>query len=247
MTLWQELWQYLSENYFNATLQNNYLHFDLSGIHTSLLAIVGGLCIALVAASLISFFSGRGEAYMVKKMQEKQAFSKEEAKTLEELGISFYPLLKFSLSRPSLLRKWVSICQKDEVLTYQKELEEAFPEFAEKAKKEALQPHDGEEAYLSAEEANEPSSHENTPSDDKNKAKGQKSFRLKKLDFANDRFFLEGENKDHAITYFEKRGGNLIFLLLSVILAIALFFLSLYFIPVLVSLLDVSVDKWISH
>lgn len=246
-----ELWQYLVENYFSAELGKNYLHLNFRGMHTSLLVLIGGLCLGLFLASFLSFFSGRRAARLVKALRDKEAFDPQSAKTLDELHLSSSPFLKRELSKPSLLRKWVCFCEGEKIYRYRDELAEAFSSPASEPSEGPQKAFSSEDDCSLTEKNKSPEKELYAPSDgnpDRNKKKkGSFSFRLHSPDMSLARFFLPEENRENALNYYEKRGGSILMLLLSVLLSVALFFLALRFLPTLISLLDVSIDKWVKH
>lgn len=256
-----ELWQYLQETYFSAEIGNHYLHLNFRGMHTSLLVILGGLCLGLLIGCFISFFNGRAASRLVLKLKEKEAFAQNSALTLEELDIKPSVFLKQELSHPSLLRKWIAFAEGEKIYTYKGELREAFPDYAQKAAETSVEASSSPDASYPSDTPENPSERKNEPVDrekekslpentqptGKKKKEKEPSFRLHSPDLGKARFFLPEENRESAVLYYSKRGGNIFILLLSVVFITALFFLSLRFLPTLISLLDVSIDKWINH
>ena len=124
MYLFEQLFQYLNEYYFSSSL-GSYDNFDIHSV-TTLLVIIGGLCLGLFLASAIAVVQKKHIGKMVRSLLSLEANSPESAKTLGELGLSGSVPVKIALSHASPLRKLLSIAEGDEVFTYQDELAAAF-------------------------------------------------------------------------------------------------------------------------
>ncbi len=117
------IYQFLEENYFSSTLDGQYDHLDFSGTNTTLLFLVGGLCIGVLIASFMIYYQSNVAGSFARKLLSDKIFSKEDAKTLSELGFEKSEAVKREMrSRSSVLRKLVSYEEDGVVYDYRTEL-----------------------------------------------------------------------------------------------------------------------------
>ncbi len=144
MYLFELLYQYFDEIYLSASLSGNYKYLNFTKTSTTLLMIVGGLCLGMLIASAFAIYQKKHVGKVVRALLAAEAYDKESAKTLEELGLQKSGIAKHALSTASAVRKLLTVVEGDEVYSYRDELAAAFPEYAaylkeeeEKAKAEA--------------------------------------------------------------------------------------------------------------
>lgn len=249
MYLFRIIYQYFEEVYFSASLNGTYENLDFKGTVTTLLMLVGGLCLGILIASFVIVFQKRVLGRFVRRLLSEHAEDVASAKSLAELGFEKSGLIKSELSRPSVTRKLVSVVREDgSVASYEDELRRAFPEFAE-------------DAGLKRSETDEKTANESIdaadliPDADKADGKGKpvlektkaffmgKRFKLTPIDFATARFFIPEALRYRAEFRFREKGSSPWYLVLAVILTILLFLLCLRFIPAFVNMLDISISN----
>lgn len=117
------IYQFLEENYFSNTLDGQYDYLDFSGTNTTLLILVGGLCIGVLIASVMMYYQSNVVGTFVRRLLSDKIFSAKEAKTLSELGLEKSSAIKTEMrSRSSVLRKLVSYEEDGVVYDYRTEL-----------------------------------------------------------------------------------------------------------------------------
>lgn len=216
MYLFEQIFQYLDEYYFSASL-GSYDNFEIESTVT-LLMVIGGLCLGMMIASVAIFVQKKHVGKMVRALLAADAYDKDSAKTLAELGLKRSALIKMSLSQPSALRKLLTVVEGGKCYTYLGELAEAFPE---------------KESEKESDEAQ-----------DKSISPEKKKFSLRKIDFENARFFIDPALKDRAENRFSDRGSSIWMLILSLLLILFLFFAALRLTPFLVRLLDATITNF---
>ncbi len=136
MYLFELLYQYFEEHYFSASLGENYEHFDFAKTSTTLLMIIGGLCLGMLIASVLAVIQKKHVGKLARALLAAEAHDEKSAKSLAELGLDKSIFVKLELSRASALRKLLGIVEGDKSFTYLDELAEAFPAYAAKAAEE---------------------------------------------------------------------------------------------------------------
>ena len=132
MYIFRIIYQYFEENYFSASLNENYENLNYTNTATTLLMLVGGLAVGILIACFIAVFERRVVGRFVRGILAKKAHDPEHAVTLAELGLENNAFVKREMSRISVSRKLVSIVDADgTVRDYESELMAAFPEFAD--------------------------------------------------------------------------------------------------------------------
>ena len=242
MYLFRLIYQYFEEVYFSASLNGSYENLSFKGTVTTLLMLVGGLCLGILIASYVIFFQKRLLGRFMRALIAAKAEDEASAKSLADLGFEKSGLIKNELSRASVSRKLVSVVDAEgNVTSYEDELRYAFPEFAQKEEEEKPLP-DGELIPDADREDGDagakPSFGEKTK-----KFFSVKKFKLRPIDFATARFFIPDAHKYRAEFRFRDKGGSPLFLVLATLLVIVFFFLALRFIPAFVNMLDVSISN----
>lgn len=245
MYLFRLIYQYFEEVYFTASLNGNYENLSFKGTVTTLLMLVGGLCLGILIASYVIFFQKRLLGRFMRALIAAKAEDKDSAKSLAELGFEKSGMVKSELSRASVSRKLVSVVDAEgNVTSYEDELRYAFPEFAEDEEKKAEEaPSDG--ALIPEEDREDSDKTEKKPSFGEKTKKffSVKKFKPRAIDFATARFFIPEAFKYRAEFRFRDKGGSPLFLVLATVLVIAFFFLALRFIPAFVNMLDISISN----
>ena len=261
MYIFRLIVQYFEENYFSSSLNADYENLNFTGTVTTLLMIVGGVCLGILLASYVIIFEKRVVGRFVRSLLLRGATDAKTALSLSDLGLERNGFIKRELSRASVSRKLVSIVGADgNVRCYEDELALAFPEFAASLKENAVR----EDEASSAPSADENTVSEETaseedliPDEDREDAnapqKGvgsrakafffEKKFRLAPLDFATARFFIPEALSYRASLRFREKGSSPWWLLLATLVVLALFLVCLRFIPAFVGMLDVSISN----
>lgn len=243
MYLIRLLLQYFEENYFSASLNAKYENLNFTGTVTTLLMLVGGICLGVLIASFIIVFEKRVLGRFIRSLLSRGAIDAQSALSLEELGLASNGFIKRELSRASVSRKLVSVVGADGVvLTYEDELRAAFPDA--QATEEAAP--DASDDGLVPE-----SDRADTVSEAPKRGFGaktkdfffEKRFKLRAIDFTTARFFIPEALRYRAELRFREKGSSPWWLLLATVLVIALFLLCLRFIPAFVGMLDVSISN----
>lgn len=240
MYIFRLIVQYFEENYFSASLNADYENLNFTGTATTLLMIVGGICLGVLLASFIIVFEKRVVGKFIRALLAREAKDAETALSLSDLSLEKNGFIKRELSRASVSRKLISVVHADGTVTsFEDELalvfseEKAAPDTAEAAEN-GLLPEEDMEA-------------EKTPKKGvKEKLSGfffEKKFKLRPLDFTMARFFIPEALSHRASLRFREKGSSPLWLLLSTVLVLALFLLCLRFIPAFVGMLDVSISN----
>ena len=240
MYIFRLIAQYFEENYFSSSLNADYENLNFTGTVTTLLMIVGGICLGVLLASFIVVFERRVVGRFIRSLLAKGAKDAASALSLADLGLEKNGFIKRELSRVSVSRKLVSIVREDgSVSSYADEAAAFFDE----AKGTESEPTVAEGELLPEEDREEADIPKRTA---KAKLAGfffEKKFKLRALDFASVRFFIPEELSYRASLRFREKGSSPLWLVLSVVLVLALFLLCLRFIPAFVGMLDVSISN----
>lgn len=259
MYIFRLIAQYFEENYFSSSLNANYENLNFTGTVTTLLMLVGGICLGVLLASFIIVFEKRVVGKFIRALLAKGAQTPETACSLADLGLAESGFIKRELSRASVSRKLVSVVDKEGgVSTYADELALAFPEFAaavaakdaqtegEKTAKDASAEEPLGDGALIPDADMEDASMKEARKSAKEKTKDfffEKKFKPRAIDFATARFFIPEALRIRAELRFREKGSSPLWLLLATVLVLALFLLCLRFIPAFVGMLDVSISN----
>ncbi len=263
MYIFRLIAQYFEENYFSASLNADYENLNFTGTVTTLLMLVGGVCLGILLASFVIVFEKRVLERFIRALLARGAMDPETALSLAELNMEKNGFIKRELSRASVSRKLLSVVRADgTVASYEDELAAAFPEFAAAIAEKTEKGAQGEisEAPLTAEAGGEASKDALIPEADREAggatAVGKKSvkertkafffekkFKPRAIDFATARFFIPEALRFRAELRFRKKGSSPLWLLLAVLLVLVLFLVCLRFIPAFVGMLDVSISN----
>ena len=239
MYIFRLLVQYFEENYFSASLNANYENLNFTGTVTTLLMLVGGICLGVLLASFVIVFERRVVGRFIRARLSREAKDAASALSLRDLGLEKNGFIKRELSRVSVSRKLVSVVREDGcVSSYADELSASLGAGAEKDEPQIA------EGSLIPEEDREG----NAPPKKslKTRAKSfffEEKFRLRPLDFDTARFFIPEDLSYRAAIRFREKGSSPLWLILSTVLVLLLFFLCLRFIPAFVGMLDVSISN----
>lgn len=240
MYIFRLIVQYFEENYFSASLNADYENLNFTGTVTTLLMIVGGVCLGILLASFIIVFEKRVVGKFVRALLARGAKDAETALSLSDLSLEKNGFIKRELSRPSVSRKMISVVREDgTVSSYEDEIAAFFAE------------------DTPVRETSAPLENTLVPEEDREEAKApkktakerlagfffEKKFKLRALDFATARFFIPEALSDRASLRFREKGSSPFWLVLSTVLVLALFLLCLRFIPVFVGMLDLSISN----
>lgn len=251
------IYQFFEENYFSNTLDGQYEYLDFSGTNTTLLFLVGGLCIGVLIASVMIYYQKTVVGAFVRRILTEKIFSAKEGKTLSELGADKSGAVKREMtSRSSVLRKLVSYEEDGVVYDYKSDLarrlgvappEEGEGETGSEKSTEKAAAESGEEAVTEAvgEEASVP---------EQPKEKGSAAFfrRLlgkdtlpapRKPDFEKARFFIPEALSYRASLRYGKKGVSVRSLVITFLCVSLFFFVALRLIPIFVSMLDTTIGN----
>ena len=101
MYLLRQLYQYFDDVYFSASL-GTYEYFDFKKTATTLLVLVGGLCLGMMVAAIAAVIQKKHVGKFIRGLLKAKAHDADSAKTLEELGIENTFGVRFSLRSRSL-------------------------------------------------------------------------------------------------------------------------------------------------
>ena len=245
MYLFRLIYQYFEEVYFSASLNGNYENLNFKGTVTTLLMLVGGLCLGILIASYIIFFQKKLTGRFVRALLDEQAEDPDSAKSLSDLGFATSGMIKSELSRASVSRKLISVVDAEgNVTSYEEELRYAFPEFAEALQGDAATETPAEGELIPEDDLADGETEKKPSFGEKTKAFFfEKRFKLRPIDFATARFFIPEDLKYRAEFRFRDKGGSPLFLVFATLLVIVFFFLCLRFIPAFVNMLDISISN----
>ena len=239
MYIFRLIVQYFEENYFSSSLNGDYQNLNFTHTATTLLMIVGGICLGVLLASFIVVFERRVVGRFIRTLLSKGAKDAQTALTLSDLGLEKNGFIKRELSRASVSRKMISVVRGDgSVSSYQDELAAS------------LVPEDVAPAPTPSEDGLIPEEDREGAPVPKKSAKEriagfffEKKFRLRPVDFATARFFIPEELGVRASLRFREKGSSPLWLVLATVLVLVLFLLCLRFIPAFVGMLDVSISN----
>lgn len=262
------LYQYLEENFFSASLNGSYDYLNFTKTATTLLVLVGGICLGILVASFLAVFQKKVVGRFLRALLKAEATTPETAKSLSDLSLEKSGVIKRELSRASVLRKTVAVVEGETVSTYTEELTAAFPDYAEEireAEREAHAESERPDTGTTSEETEESTDTSLIPEKDMAKEKKSaaerflhagrktkdflfaKGFKPHRPDFASARFFIPEALVLRTELRFREKGSSWLSLLLAALLVAALFFAALYFIPVFVRMLDASIGNVMGH
>ena len=246
------IYQFLYENYFSARLDGQYEYLNFTGTNTTLLFLVGGLLIGIIVASFLIYYQKTVVGRFVRRLLSGKIFTPDAALPLEEKDFAAKREL---CSRSSVLRKLVSYVEDGVVYDYKSDLVARLgvsaDEEADKAEDAASEAEGKSDAPVK--DANDaPVTEEETPC--AQKKKGFRTFasrlfgkeptlKVRCPDFTKARFFIPEDLSYRAELRYGKRGVSKKSLILTIIVCIILFFLSLWLIPVLVRMLDTTIGN----
>ena len=123
-TLWQEIWTYITENYFSddAGIYEN-LGFGSGGM-ISLRMIVFGLMIGMIVAAFAITADKRVLGNFVRKLLKEGVVGKENAKTLYDLGSLTSYTVRHSVRRSTNVRRVVKCLEEEEFYAEQQKKRE---------------------------------------------------------------------------------------------------------------------------
>ena len=119
-SLWEELATYFEEKYFSPDL-SQIQNYDSTDVQRFLPFLIVGLCVGTFLAICFSYYHNHYLGKVVRKLYKEEAFSKENAKTLDEIGCNKF-FIRRNLAKDSVLAKYVKPA--DEIKN-QKEAKEA--------------------------------------------------------------------------------------------------------------------------
>ena len=239
------IYQFLHENYFSSRLDGQYEYLDFSGTNTTLLFLVGGLLLGIIAASFMIYYQKTVVGRFVRRLLVGKHFTPDAAIPLDKKELAVKREL---CSRASVLRKLVSFVEDGVVYDYRSDLSARLGVSPETAEEDA--PSQGEEKREAP--ATEKSQENPSLSVKKEKKFGACATRLftkgqaltvRRPNFETARFFIEEDLSYRAELRYGKRGMSKRSLILTIIVCIVLFFLALRLIPVLVNMLDVTIGN----
>lgn len=207
-TLWQEIWQFISEKYFPVNLDEySYEHITLgSNSFFSARGIILALFLGVIVAAAMSLFQKRTLGDLVRALDREGCNSPESAKTLGDLGFLKNSAIRQDLRRGSSLRRVVRCVGEEQYCAEQAEKRKIFED----------------------EQASKQSKHE----------RGKWKEIPYKHDFATDRFYIPEHLMYGATVHFNKKGTNPLVFVFVVIVCIALAMLCCRMLPEMVKLAD---------
>lgn len=103
--VFKELGEYLKEKYFSPDL-SNIKNYDTTDVQRFLPYLIVGLCIGTFLAICFSYYHNHYLGMVVRNLYKQEAFSKESAKTLDEIGCNRF-FIRRNLAKDSVLSKYV--------------------------------------------------------------------------------------------------------------------------------------------
>ena len=82
MYLFELLYQYIEENYLSASLGSNYEYLNFTKTATTLLMIVGGLCLGMMIACVAAYVQKKHIGKFIRTLLAEKAHDKQAAKSL---------------------------------------------------------------------------------------------------------------------------------------------------------------------
>lgn len=105
--LWNDFWDYISDAYFNISL-DKYGNFGLTPTATTISVIVFGLFFGIFFAAIFAMLNKNSAGVPVRALLTKNAIGKENALTLDELSLTKRPFARYSLQHNLVVRKVVA-------------------------------------------------------------------------------------------------------------------------------------------
>ena len=104
-SLFEELAAYFEEKYFSPDL-SHIQNYDATDVQRFLPFLIVGLCVGTFLAICFSYYHNHYLGKVVRKLYKEEAFSKETAKTLDEIGCNKF-FIRRNLAKDSVLAKYV--------------------------------------------------------------------------------------------------------------------------------------------
>lgn len=104
---WNDFWDYMSDTYFNISL-DGYENFGLTPTATTLSVIIFGLFFGVFFASIFALLNKNYAGVPVRALLSRNAIGKENALTLEELSLTKRWFTRHSLQHNLVVRKHVA-------------------------------------------------------------------------------------------------------------------------------------------
>ena len=128
MPLWKELWQYFEDKYFTLDL-TQYENLGMGGGHLySIPQMVAMMLIGVLIAACATMFNKNVLGDFVRSILQHQAYSPENAKTLEELGYLKNSTIRGALRRNVSLRRVVHCVEEENFAAEVKAQRDAYEE-----------------------------------------------------------------------------------------------------------------------
>ena len=105
--IWNDVWDYMSDTYFNISL-DKYENLGLTPTATTLSVIIFGLFFGIVFAAIVVTLNKNNAGVPVRALLGCGAIGKENAKTLAELSLEKKWFTRYSLRRNLVVRKMVA-------------------------------------------------------------------------------------------------------------------------------------------
>lgn len=142
-SLWQEIIEYIKQNYFAENYYEN-LNLGLLGSTSTLRNILFGLFLGIVIASFIIVFDKRVLGEFVRKLLKEECLSPDKAKKLSQLGFSDKSSIRNGVRRGNTLRSVVKCREEEE---YYASLAEKRKEYEKQMEEDSSLPHFKETVY----------------------------------------------------------------------------------------------------
>lgn len=125
-SLFEELWEYITDKYFNPQTGNYSTINGGTSRLISLRIIIIGITVGICVAAILTLVDKKHLGGLVRKMLYDECIGKENAKTLYDLGYGKNPTVRGSVKNGSVLKKWVRCVEEDEYYDSLKQKEEEF-------------------------------------------------------------------------------------------------------------------------
>ena len=250
MYFFKTFFQYLQDNFFNSSLNGHYEYLEITETATTLLMIIGGLCLGMIVAAFAIFFQKKVIARFVRALLYAQAYDENSAKTLEELGFAGDAVIRQEISHASMTRKVIGIVEDGKVYLYEEELAAAFPGYTEQVSgKKKTSFLTRIKNLFRRNKSSDSTDKQDDPTVSYERVEVAKKGKLKfhRPDFQKAKFFIPESMKYRAQNRFSEKGVSSLWLILFVILSIVLFFLALRFLPMFVNMIDVSIGNFLGN
>ncbi|MBQ7830158.1 MAG: hypothetical protein IJ345_07795 [Clostridia bacterium] len=134
-SLFEELWEYIVENYFSVDLPYLENFTVKSNALVSIRMVIIGITIGIIVASISTLYSKRYLGDFVRKIVYEECFDKDSAKTLYDLGYLKSPGVRGAVKTGGTLWRWVRCVEEDEFVTEINKKREEFEELHKGEKK----------------------------------------------------------------------------------------------------------------